>query len=104
MSDTGVTLSPEQRSRLIQGYDYNFDPTPPWDLDAFAGAGAIKSTAADILTYLDANLHPDKYATGAAADSPAATLPAAVALDHQVRSNVTVSGDDQDSVGLVLQS
>jgi D-alanyl-D-alanine-carboxypeptidase/D-alanyl-D-alanine-endopeptidase len=93
MSDTGVTLSPEQRSRLIQGYDYNFDPTPPWDLDAFAGAGAIKSTAADMLTYLDANLHPDKYATGAAADSPAATLPAAVALDHQVRSNVTVSGD-----------
>ena len=92
MSDTGVTLSPEQ-SRLIQGYDYNFDPTPAWDLDAFAGAGAIKSTAADMLTYLDANLHPDQYATGAAADSPAATLPAAVALDHQVRANVTVKGD-----------
>jgi serine-type D-Ala-D-Ala carboxypeptidase/endopeptidase len=93
MSDTGVTLSPAQRARLIQGYDYNFDPTPSWDLDAFAGAGAIKSTAADMLTYLDGNLHPDKYAAGAAADSPAATLPAAVALDHQVRANVTVNGD-----------
>ena len=86
MSDTGVELSPAQRSRLIQGYDRNFDPTGPWDFDVFAGAGAIKSTAADMLTYLDGNLHPDKYAAGAAADSPAATLPAAVALDHQVRA------------------
>jgi len=93
LSDTGVELSPAQRSRLIQGYDYNFDPIGAWDFDVFAGAGAIKSTAADMLTYLDANLHPDKYAASAAADSPAATLPAAVALDHQVRANVSVNGD-----------
>ncbi|HXD89611.1 MAG TPA: serine hydrolase, partial [Candidatus Binataceae bacterium] len=86
MSDTGVELSPAQRSRLIQAYDANFDPTGPWDFDAFAGAGAIKSTAADMLTYLDGNLHPDKYAAGAAPDSPAANLPASVALDHQVRA------------------
>jgi serine-type D-Ala-D-Ala carboxypeptidase/endopeptidase len=95
MSDTGVMLSPAQRARLIQGYDYNFDPTPPWDLDAFAGAGAIKSTAADMLTYLDANLHPDKYAVGATADSPAATLPAAIALDHQLRANITTNGESR---------
>jgi D-alanyl-D-alanine-carboxypeptidase/D-alanyl-D-alanine-endopeptidase len=95
MSDTGVMLSPAQRARLIQGYDYNFDPTPPWDLDAFAGAGAIKSTAADMLTYLDANLHPDKYAVGATVDSPAATLPAAVALDHQLRANITANGESR---------
>ena len=92
MSDTGVELSPAQRSRLIQGYDMNFDPIGAWDFDVFAGAGAIKSTAADMLTYLDANLHPDKYAAGAAADSPAATLPAAVALDHQVRATVNATG------------
>jgi serine-type D-Ala-D-Ala carboxypeptidase/endopeptidase len=98
MSDTGVTLSPAQRSRLIQGYDTNFDPTGLWDLDAFAGAGAIKSTAADLLTYLDANLHPDKYAAGAPADSPASTLPAAVALDHQVRANAT--GDAKVMIAL----
>jgi serine-type D-Ala-D-Ala carboxypeptidase/endopeptidase len=88
MSDTGVTLSPAQRARLIQGYDSNFDPTPAWDFDVFAGAGAIRSTAADMLTYLDGNLHPDKYATGSAADSPAATFPAAIALDHQVRAKI----------------
>jgi len=92
LNDTGITLSPAQRARLIQGYDYNFDPIVPWDFDVFAGAGAIKSTAADLLTYLDGNLHPDKYAAGAAADSPAATLPAAVALDHQVRAKIGDKG------------
>jgi D-alanyl-D-alanine-carboxypeptidase/D-alanyl-D-alanine-endopeptidase len=92
MSDTAVALSAAQRSRLIQGYDNNFDPIGAWDFDVFAGAGAIKSTAADMLTYLDGNLHPDKYAAGAAADSPAATLPAAVALDHQVRANAAING------------
>jgi D-alanyl-D-alanine-carboxypeptidase/D-alanyl-D-alanine-endopeptidase len=95
MRDTGIELSPAQRSRLIQGYDSNFDPTDSWDFDVFAGAGAIKSTAADMLTYLDANLHPDKYAAGASADSPGATLPAAVALDHQVRANVTNDGNSK---------
>jgi len=94
MSDSGVTLSPTQRAHLIQGYDTNFDATPAWDLtDAFAGAGAIKSTSADMLTYLDANLHPDKYANGADVNTPAATLPAAVALDHQLRD--TTIGDDK---------
>ncbi|MGO9454358.1 MAG: serine hydrolase domain-containing protein [Candidatus Binataceae bacterium] len=93
MSDTVITLSPTQRTRLIEGYNNNFDPAGPWDFDVFAGAGAIRSTAADLLTYLDGNLHPDKYATGAAADSPAATLPAAIALDHQVRAKISVSGD-----------
>ncbi len=95
MSDTGVMLSPAQLTRLIQGNDNSFDPAGPWDFDVFAGAGAIKSTAADMLTYLDGNLHPDKYASGSAADSPAASLPAAVALDHQVRAKITAHGDDK---------
>ena len=37
-----------------------------------------------MLTYLDANLHPERYATG----SSGATLPAAFAIDHQLRGNV----------------
>jgi hypothetical protein len=54
--------------------------------DVFAGAGAIKSTAADMLTYLDANLHPEKYATASdAANSPVATLPSAFAIDYELR-------------------
>ncbi len=72
LQDTVVSLSAEQQSRFIQGHDgltdgpdgfrrfthaYG-DPVPPWDFDALAGAGALHSTAGDMLTYLEANLHP----------------------------------------------
>jgi serine-type D-Ala-D-Ala carboxypeptidase/endopeptidase len=57
-----------------------------------AGAGALKSTASDMLTYLDANLHPEKYAAGASLASPTSTLPAAVALDHEPRAEVDGGG------------
>ncbi|MBV9265768.1 MAG: beta-lactamase family protein [Acidobacteriaceae bacterium] len=60
MKDTAITLSPEQRGRLLQGYGYDGHPTPSWDLDAFASAGGIRSTAGDMLTYLEAQLHPEK--------------------------------------------
>ena len=60
MKDTAISLSPEQRSRFMQGYDGQRQPTPPWDLDAFASAGGIRSTAGDMLTYLEAELHPER--------------------------------------------
>jgi len=67
LRDTVVSLSPEQQSRVIQGYHGTF-LVPPWYLDnAFAGAGAIRSTAGDLLTYLEANLHPERFASLAAA-------------------------------------
>jgi serine-type D-Ala-D-Ala carboxypeptidase/endopeptidase len=93
MSDTFVSLSTAQQARLIQAFDSRFNPVRAWDFDALAGAGAIKSTAADMLTYLDANLHPDKYAAGTPAGSPVTTLPAAVALDHQLRANIKLNGE-----------
>ena len=61
MPDTVISLSPELRSRLMQGYDGQRLPTPPWDLSgAYAGAGGLHSTAADMLTYLEAQLHPER--------------------------------------------
>lgn len=60
MKDTVIVLSPEQRRRLMQGYGYDGRPTPAWDLDAFASAGGIRSTASDMLTYLAAELHPER--------------------------------------------
>src|SRR5258708_1289873 len=81
MQDTVETLSPEQRKRLIQGYDASFNPVPPWDFDATAGSGALRSTASDMLTYLDANLHPEKYAAGQPGSS-AGSLPATIAMSH----------------------
>jgi len=56
LRDTVVFLSPEQRGRMIQAYSAEHKPLPPWDLDAFAPAGALCSTAADMLTYLEVQL------------------------------------------------
>ncbi len=88
MHDTVVTLSAEQKKRFIQGHNAVNDPARPWDLSALAGAGALRSTAPDLLTYLEANLHPERLPTGEPSGSPAATLPLAIALDHQLRADV----------------
>ena len=56
MASTTVALSPEQKARLAPGYDITGDATSNWDLDALAGAGAIRSDAEDILTFLAAEL------------------------------------------------
>lgn len=94
LHDTVIDLSPAQRKRLIQGYDATFNKTGPLDFNALSGAGAIRSTASDMLTYLYANMHPDKYAAGAVPGSPAATLPEAMAIDHQARADVEESGKE----------
>jgi D-alanyl-D-alanine-carboxypeptidase/D-alanyl-D-alanine-endopeptidase len=33
-------------------------PVPPWEMDALAAAGSLRSSATDLLRYLDAQLHP----------------------------------------------
>ncbi len=57
MNNTRVTLSPEMKARLAIGHGPNLNAVPNWDLsDAVAGAGALRSTANDMLTFLAANL------------------------------------------------
>ena len=87
MKDTIVALSAEQQLRLIAGYDGAHHPAHAWDLVAFAGAGAIRSTADDMLTYLQANLHPDKLPSGATKTPNGETLPAALAQSHVLRAD-----------------
>ncbi|MBV9037448.1 MAG: serine hydrolase [Acidobacteriaceae bacterium] len=60
MKDTAISLSPEQLGRLMQGHNSQRLPTPRWDLDAFASAGGLRSAAGDMLTYLEAQLHPER--------------------------------------------
>lgn len=60
MSGTVITLTPNQQSRFIQGYSADRRAVHSWELDALAGAGAIRSTAGDMLTYLQAQLHPER--------------------------------------------
>ncbi|MDY6937404.1 MAG: serine hydrolase domain-containing protein [Cyanobacteriota bacterium] len=60
LSQTRITLSQEQKSRFAIAYSENGKPTPPWDLPTLAGAGALRSTANDMLTFLAANLQPEQ--------------------------------------------
>lgn len=56
MSSTGITLSPEMKARLAVGHNDKLVAVPNWDLPALAGAGALRSSANDMLTFLAANL------------------------------------------------
>ena len=57
MNDTRITLTPEMESRMAAGYNYKLKPVEKnWDMPALAGAGALRSTANDLLTFLAANL------------------------------------------------
>jgi CubicO group peptidase (beta-lactamase class C family) len=82
MSDTVVYLSEEKQTRVIRGYDNSRRSPLPWDQAGLAGAGALHSTAGDMLTYLDAQLHPGKFET----------LSAAIAQSHQIHADAGPSG------------
>jgi CubicO group peptidase (beta-lactamase class C family) len=83
MHDTAVKLTPALTKRFVPGHAGGNKPQHAWDFEALAGAGAIRSTAGDMLTYLDAQLHPD-HVKGRSPE--AKTLPAALAASHEVRA------------------
>lgn len=56
MRETFVDVPPALRGRVAIGHDARMTAVPPWHFDALAGAGALRSTAADMLTYLAAAL------------------------------------------------
>ena len=56
MNDTRITLSPELKGRMATGYDDEGKAVKNWDLAVLAGAGALRSTANDLLKFLAANL------------------------------------------------
>ena len=56
MENTRIALSPEMKSRLAQGHNEARQPTANWDLPTFAGAGALRSDARDMLTFIAAHL------------------------------------------------
>lgn len=66
LTDTGITLSDDQAARLAPGHTDTGEPTPNWDIPSLAGAGALRSTAAEMLTFLRKNLDPPGTPVGAA--------------------------------------
>ena len=55
MGNSTISLTAESRKRMAEGHDPSLKPVKNWDLDALAGAGAIRSTAEDMLKFLAAN-------------------------------------------------
>jgi serine-type D-Ala-D-Ala carboxypeptidase/endopeptidase len=80
MNDTVIELSADQRERLIPGYTAGLQPAKNWDLPTLAAAGALRSTANDMLKLLSASLglRPVDSPTlvKALARAPEALLPA----------------------------
>lgn len=66
MTMSATNFTPAMRAHLAPGHGEDGKPTDNWDLDALAGAGAIRSTASDMLRYLKINMRPDKTPLGAA--------------------------------------
>jgi len=75
MADTTVTLSDDQKSRYARGMSTKGEPLASWDFVSLAGAGAIRSTADDLLTFLEHQITPES--------SP---LPEAIKLTQTTRT------------------
>jgi serine-type D-Ala-D-Ala carboxypeptidase/endopeptidase len=60
LNDTRITLNTEQSARFATGHNAAGTAVAPWSLPTLAGAGALRSTADDLLAFLDANLDTGK--------------------------------------------
>ena len=58
MHDTAIALDPGMHARFAMPHDEFMRQTKPWTLPVLAGAGALRSTASDMLRFLAAALDP----------------------------------------------
>ncbi len=58
MSDTAITLSSEQVTRLAPPHNAAMLPDKSWEFDSLAGCGAIRSNIDDMLLFARASLNP----------------------------------------------
>lgn len=86
MRDTGIELSGEQLSRFTTGHDVAGEATAHWDLPTFAGAGALRLSANDMMKYMWVNM-----------DVAASALADAVTLSHEINAEFAAP---QMSIGL----
>src|SRR5262249_5931730 len=79
MDNTRIKLTPEMQARLAKGHNVALKPVANWDLPTLAGAGALRSTANDLLKFIEANIGLSK--------SP---LLAAMQKTHQPQSDTGI--------------
>ncbi|MDP1889782.1 MAG: serine hydrolase, partial [Gemmatimonadaceae bacterium] len=86
MDDTRITLTAALLRRLAPGHRPDGSVVKNWDLTTLAGAGALRSTVNDMLTYIRAN-----------ADSASNPLGATLAMTHGERHS---AGSPAVTIGL----
>ncbi|MBC3910524.1 serine hydrolase [Undibacterium umbellatum] len=57
MADTGIALTASMQANLATGHDAQGKTVANWDMPTLAGAGALRSSAQDMLRYLQAHMH-----------------------------------------------
>ena len=72
MKSTAITLSKAMKDRLAPGHNGALQRVSNWDLPTLAGAGALRSTVNDLLTFVAANIGLEKSPL---ANSMAAMIP-----------------------------
>ncbi len=86
LRETRIVLSPEMAGRLATGHTARGRPTKNWDVGVLAGAGGLRSTADDMLTFAAAHL-----------DSAGPLFPV---LRAGLRARRSLGSDGADSIGL----
>jgi CubicO group peptidase (beta-lactamase class C family) len=56
LRDTCINLDDDRRKRFATPYTASATAASTWEFDSLAGAGALRSTADDMLTYIEANM------------------------------------------------
>ena len=85
LQHTGITITPWMREHLALGHASGGGIVPNWNSPALVAAGAMRSTANDMLEFLWANIHTDSSPLGQAMAfaqqrhmAPGATVPRAL--------------------------
>jgi CubicO group peptidase (beta-lactamase class C family) len=87
MDSTAIALTPAMRRHLATGYGMPGMAAPNWDMPVLAGMGALRSSTADMLKFVGANM-----------GLPKSPLYGAMQATHQPRH--AVEGKPELSVGL----
>ena len=75
MTMTGLAFTDVMRAHLAPGHDDNGKPAKNWDIDALAGAGAIRSTANDHVALSEGEYGCRSVAAGRGDDKRASAAP-----------------------------
>ncbi|HEV7307349.1 serine hydrolase [Ensifer sp.] len=91
LKDTAITVRPDWTGRQAKGYDAALDPASDWHLASLQGAGALRSTADDMLTFLAA----------AMGKTPSPLAPAFASM-LATRAPIGNGDNDQQALGWVI--